>query len=78
MEVWYDAPYASRGAGHWAGQAVICARKTHLYQCKLPALPAGQPYDPDKLYFRYRLEDGNYTRTFTVTGNYDVPYPFPD
>ncbi len=78
VEVWYDAPYATRGVGKWAAKAVINARKTHLYQCKLPALPPGQSYDPDKLYFRYKLEDGKYTKTFTVTGNYDVKYPFPN
>jgi hypothetical protein len=78
VEVWYDCPYASRGTGTWAGKAVIHPRKTHLYQCKLPALPAGQKYDPDRLYFRYTLEDGRYTATLTVTGNYDVKYPFPN
>ena len=75
--MWYDTPYGSRGKDSWAGQAVIRARKTHLYQCKLPALPAGRAYDPGRLYFRYRLEDGQYTKTFTVTGNYDVKYPVP-
>ncbi len=78
VEVWYDSPYASRGTGKWAGKAVIQARKTHLFQCKLPALPAGQQYDPDRLYFRYTLQDGRHTETFTVTGNYDVKYPFPN
>jgi len=78
VEVWYDSPYSSRGNGRWSGKAVIEARKTHLFQCKLPALPAGQQYDPDRLYFRYKLEDGKYTATFTVTGNYDVKYPFPN
>jgi hypothetical protein len=74
VEVWYDCPYAARGKGKWAGKATIQARKTHLFQCKLPALAGG--YDPDKLYFRYKLEDGKYTRTFTVTGNYEVGYPY--
>jgi hypothetical protein len=78
VEVWYDSPYATRGAAKWAGKAVINARKTHLFQCKLPALPPGQAYAPEKLYFRYRLEDGKYTKSFTVTGNYDVNYPYPD
>lgn len=76
VEIWYDSPYASRGQKNWAGKAAIHARKTHLYQCKLPALASGQAYDPDKLYFRYRLQDGTHTATFTVTGNYDVTYPF--
>ncbi len=78
VEVWYDSPYASRGVGKWAGKAMINARKTHLYQCKLPPLPAGQQYDPDKLYFHYKLEDGKHTQTFTVSGTYDVKYPYPD
>jgi len=78
VEIWYDSPYATRGAGKWKGQATIQARRTHLFQCKLPALPAGQSYDPSKLYFRYRLEDGKYTATFTVTGNYDVKYPYAE
>ncbi len=78
VEVWYDSPYASRGVGKWVGKAAIAARKTHLYQCKLPALPVGQQYDPDKLYLRYKLEDGRYSKTFTVSGNYDVKYPFSD
>ncbi len=76
VEVWYDSSYASRGAGKWAGNAVIQGRHTHLYQCKLPALPPGASYDPDKLYFRYKQEDGKYTATYTVTGNYDVKYPY--
>ncbi len=75
VEVWYDAPYASRTT-KWAGNVAIQARKNHLFQCKLPALPAGQQYDPDKLYFRYTLKDGNYSETFTVSGNYDVKYPY--
>jgi hypothetical protein len=78
VEVWYDAPYASRGAGKWSGKATIEARKTHLFQCKLPVLPAGRKYNPDKLYFRYRLVDGKYTQTFTVSGNYEVKYPYGD
>lgn len=64
--------------GNWAGKAVILPRQTHLYQCKLPLLPARHGYDPDKLYFRYKLEDGKYTAIFTVTGNYDVKYPYPN
>ena len=75
VEVWYDSPYASRTA-KWSGSAMIRSRKNHLYQCKLPALPAGQSYDPDKLYFRYTLQDGRHTETFTVTGNYDVKFPY--
>ena len=78
VEVWYDSPYASRGTSNWAGKAWILPRQTHLYQCKLPPLPAGRSYDPDKFYFRYKLEDGKYTATFTVTGNYDVKYPYPN
>lgn len=77
VEIWYDSPYSTRTA-KWAGKAVINARKTHIYQCKLPPLPAGQAYDPDKLYFRYTLKDGRHTETFTVSGNYDVKYPFPN
>lgn len=46
--------------------------------CKLPPLPTGRSYDPDKLYFRYKLEDGKYTATFTASGNYDVKYPYPN
>src|SRR5204863_6072979 len=38
VEVWYDRPYPERGSGSWSGKAVINARKTHLYQCRLPAL----------------------------------------
>lgn len=33
---------------------------------------------PDKLYFHYKLEDSRYTKTFTVSGNYDVKYSFPN
>lgn len=78
VEIWYDCPYASRGNWTWTDKAVIQARHTHLYQCKLPSLPLGRSYDPDKLYFRYKLEDGKHTETFTVTGNYDVKYPYPN
>jgi len=77
VEIWYDSPYSMK-ASKWSDKVAIQARKNHIYQCKLPALPAGQAYDPDKLYFRYTLKDGRHTETFTVTGNYDVKYPFPN
>lgn len=75
VEMWYGADYANR-TRTWYNKVPLQARRTQLYQCKLPPLPAGQTYDPDKLYFRYVLQDGKYSATFTVTGNYDVPYPF--
>ncbi|MEO8350081.1 MAG: hypothetical protein ABI680_00030 [Chthoniobacteraceae bacterium] len=75
VEIWYDSPYASR-TFKWSGKATILSRTNHIFQCKLPSLPAGQSYDPDKLYFRYTLQDGQYAKTFTVTGNYDVQYPY--
>lgn len=76
VEVWYDAPYAKRKQAKWHDQVTIQHRKNHLFQCKLPALTKG--YDPDKLYFHYTCVDGNYKKTFTVTGNYNVPYPYDD
>lgn len=76
VEIWYDTPYENRKSAPWANEVTIQPRKTHLFQCKLPALPSNQAYEPEKLYFHYLLKDGKYSKTFNVTGNYDVPYPF--
>jgi hypothetical protein len=35
----------------------------------LPPLPAGQSYDPDKLYFRYKLEDGQEYKSPSSAGS---------
>lgn len=75
VEVWYGAACPNRGQVVWHDKVTIQARKNHIFQCKLPALPKGQAYDPDKLYFHYTLVDGKYTKEFTVTGNYTVVYP---
>ncbi|MGE5610565.1 MAG: hypothetical protein ACM359_15045 [Bacillota bacterium] len=72
VEIWYDADEKAKGK-IWTDTVTIQPRKVHLFQCKLPALPQGE-YDPDRLYFRYTCVDGTYTKTFTVTGNYEVPY----
>jgi hypothetical protein len=76
VEVWYDTPYANKTM-KWSGKVAIQSRRNHLFQCKLPPLPAGQSYDPDKLYFRYTCKDGKFNETYTVSGNYDVKYPYP-
>ncbi len=75
VELWYDAPQGGIKQALWSGSVQLQARRTHLFQCKLPQLPAGARYDPDKLYFRYTCVDGNFRQTFTVSGNYDVPCP---
>jgi hypothetical protein len=78
VEIWYDAPYARRQQARWYDKVTVEPRRTHLFQCKLPPLTGRKEYDPAKLYFRYTCEDGNYRKTFTVTGNYNVPYPHKD
>ena len=75
VEIWYGAPYTNRNKV-WSGEVEIEARKTRLVQCALPALSGGKTYDPDKLYFRYTCVDGKFEKTFTVTGNYTVAYPY--
>lgn len=70
VEIWYDQPYAKRAQAVWRDKVTVKARKNHIFQCKLP--PGA--YDPDKLYFRFTLKDGDYTKTFTLSGNYDKPY----
>lgn len=62
---WTDAP---------ADRKLLKPRTTHLFQCKLPALPKGQVYDPDKLYFRYTSVDGAWSNTVIVCGSYNSPY----
>lgn len=76
VELCYDAPFGGAKKPLWSGKVALQPRKTQLFQCKLPALPAGQKYDPDKLYFRYTCADGNFRQTFTLTGNYDMNYPY--
>jgi len=76
VELWYDAPYEKRDSAIWKDTVKLSARKTQLFQCKLPALPEGVEYDPDKLYFRYVAKDGKYTAIHFLTGNYTVDYPF--
>lgn len=76
VELWYDAPYEKRNFAIWKDTVTLTARKTQIFQCKLPALPEGEEYDPDKLYLRYVTKDGKYTATYLMTGNYNVEYPF--
>ena len=71
VELCYGAPFEGTKKPVWAGKVALQPRKTHLFQCKLPALPVGQKYDPDKLYFRYTCADGNFRQTFTLTGHYN-------
>lgn len=84
VELRYDSPFPGSKAGAakpakpiWSGTVRLQSRKTGLFQCRLPALPNGKAYDPDRLYFRYTCADGEYRHTFTVTGDYEVPYPQP-
>lgn len=77
VEVWYNTPYPGKGRT-WSSTVTLQPRRTHLFQCRLPALLKHAAYDPDKLYFRYTLRDGDYTRTFTVSGNYTAPYPYAE
>lgn len=71
VEIWYDAPDAQKSK--WSDKVSILPRRTHLFQCKLPA-PPKEGYDPDKLFFRYTCVDGNYRKSFTLSGNYNVPF----
>lgn len=73
VELWYDAPYGGAKKPVWSGKVTLQARKTHLFQCKLPG---GRQYVPEKLYLRYTCADGTFRKTFTVTGDYDVAYPY--
>lgn len=72
VEIWYDKPYEQMGKAVWKDKVRILPRKNHLFQCRLPV---GSKFDPDKLYFRYTCVDGNYTKTYIVSGNYTAPYP---
>jgi hypothetical protein len=76
VDVWYDAPYHAPRKPAWTQEVILLARHTQLFQCKLPVLPTGRKYDPSKLYFRYTCSDGTYHKTYYLTGNYDVPYPY--
>ena len=72
VEVRYGAPFGKKAV--WSDKVTINARKTQVFHCKLPELRNGEEYDPDRLYFRYTCVDGNYKKTYMVTGNYDVTY----
>lgn len=76
VEIWYGTSFANRKRAAWHDTVTIEARKNHLFQCKLPTPPGGGTYDPDKLYFRWTLKDGTYSKEFTVTGNYHANYPY--
>ena len=75
VELRYGTPFESGTKPVWSGTVRLLSRRTHLFQCKLPPLPGGQTYDPDKLYFRYTCADGSFRKTFTVSGDYEAPYP---
>ena len=69
VDIWYGGRYEDR-AKTWHDKVTLLPRRTHLFQCKLPA---GKSYDPDKLYFRYTQKDGAWEKTYTVSGNYTAP-----
>ena len=75
VELRYGLPFEAAAKPVWSGTVRLLPRHTHLFQCKLPPLPPGQSYDPDRLYFRYTCADGDFRKTFTVTGDYEVSYP---
>jgi hypothetical protein len=75
VDIWYDKPWEQRKQAIWHDEVTLLPKHNHLFQCKLPA-PRKGGYDPDKLYFRFTCKDGTYSRTYTVTGNYDLPYPY--
>ncbi len=76
VEIQYGTPFDRRKKPVWSDTVKLLFRKNHIFQCKLPPLPGGAKYDPAKLYFRYTCVDGDYHKTYTLTGDYDTPYSF--
>lgn len=72
VELWYNKPYEQRNQAVWKDKVSILPRRNHLFQCRLPA---GKNFEPEKFYFRYTCVDGSYSKTYTLSGNYTVPYP---
>lgn len=67
ISVWYE----ENGKRVWFDTVTLKPRRTHLFQCKLPARKTG--YKPENLRFKYTCQDGNYRKEYVRSGSYESP-----
>ena len=74
IEIWYGSPDPNKSP-NWSGKVKLEARKTHLFQCKLPAPPQGKGYNPENFFFRFTCVDGKYQKPYLLPGDFHLLLP---